>query len=184
MKRIEAIFCFEKNESCSKLYQVPTNHAPQARIQDFGQGGQQSFNPKGDPEPNLLKIRVFPLKFPKNCMIKKKIGGKGGPQAPLDPLLLLVGDTKKRMPTQITESNWKCGCSSSSTGTLAAPPLSCFAFPLPYGQNTFVHRNDTFFRSLKAQFLQDVCKLFWVVCPQEILKSNSSSTQDVFHGKY
>ena len=78
----------------------------QARIQDFGQGAQwsfdpnraqRSFDPKGaqwsfDPKEggrswaqNLLKIGVFPLKLPENCMILKKSWGQGGP--PVDPLL-------------------------------------------------------------------------------------------------
>ncbi len=43
---------------------------------------QWSFDPKGGPEPkHLLKIGVFPLKLPQNCMILKKSWGLGG----LDP---------------------------------------------------------------------------------------------------
>ena len=35
-------------------------------------GAQQSFDPKGVWAQNLLKIGVFPLKLPENCMILKK----------------------------------------------------------------------------------------------------------------
>ncbi len=54
---------------------------------DLSEGGQWSFDPKGGPwANNLLKIGVFPLKLPENCMILKKSWGQGGP-GPLDPLL-------------------------------------------------------------------------------------------------
>ncbi len=57
----------------------------QARIQDFGQGDPVKFWPQGEPwAQNLLKIGVFPLNLPENCMILKKSsrghGGQGDPQ--------------------------------------------------------------------------------------------------------
>ena len=45
----------------------------QGRIQDFGQGAQRSFDPRGDPEPKIFS------KLPDNCMILKIILGEGGP---------------------------------------------------------------------------------------------------------
>ena len=46
----------------------------QARIQNFGQGGQHSFDPNGGGPwaQNVLKMGVFPLNFPENCMIWNK----------------------------------------------------------------------------------------------------------------
>ena len=50
-------------------------------------GAQPSYNPKGGPWAQyLLKIGVFPLTLPENCMILKKCCWQGGP-GPLDPLL-------------------------------------------------------------------------------------------------
>ena len=51
----------------------------QAWIQDFGQGGQQSFDPKGALSPTFAHNRGFPLKMPQRCMIIKNLGGQGGP---------------------------------------------------------------------------------------------------------
>ncbi len=52
----------------------------------FSGWAQQSFDPKGGGwAQNLLKIGVFPLKLPENCMILKKSWGKGGPGPCLDP---------------------------------------------------------------------------------------------------
>ncbi len=49
----------------------------QAPIQDFGQGGQRSFDPRWrGPEPKI-KIEVFPLKLPENYMIQKNSWGPG-----------------------------------------------------------------------------------------------------------
>ncbi len=57
----------------------------QARIQDFGQGASGVLTQRGGgPEP-LLKIGIFPLKLPENCMILNKSGGRK--EGPLDPLL-------------------------------------------------------------------------------------------------
>ena len=48
----------------------------QGRIQDFGQWGPASFDPRGESlAQNLLKIVFFPLKSPENCMI---LGARGG----------------------------------------------------------------------------------------------------------
>ena len=55
-------------------------------------GAQQSFGPKGGAlSPKFAQIGGFPLTLPENCMIFKKSWGQGGlgPQAPLDPLLIL-----------------------------------------------------------------------------------------------
>ena len=56
----------------------------QARIQDFGQGGQRSFDPKGALSLQFAQNRGFPLKLPANCMILKKswVQGGPGPQGP------------------------------------------------------------------------------------------------------
>ena len=45
----------------------------------FWSGGQQSFDPKGGPEPKIAKNRGFPSKLPENCMILEKSWGQGGP---------------------------------------------------------------------------------------------------------
>ncbi len=48
-------------------------------IQDFGQGAQQSFDPRRGPEPKICS-----KKLPENCMILKISWGAG---PPLDPLV-------------------------------------------------------------------------------------------------
>ena len=64
-----------------------------ARIQDFGEGGQQSFDPKGgDLSPNLAQNRGFPLKIACKLHDFEEIlgargGGPGPPGPPLDPRL-------------------------------------------------------------------------------------------------
>ncbi len=44
----------------------------QARIRDFDQGGQRSFDPRGALSSKFSQNRGFPLKLPENCMILKK----------------------------------------------------------------------------------------------------------------
>ncbi len=56
---------------------------PQAPIQDFGQGWQQSFDPKGAWAQNLVKIGVLHLQLPENCMILEILGAGG--RAPRPP---------------------------------------------------------------------------------------------------
>ena len=56
---------------------------PQGRMQDFGQGGQRTFDPRGEA--------LSPI-FGQNCLKKlqdfwKKSWGQGSPGAPLDPLV-------------------------------------------------------------------------------------------------
>ena len=53
-------------------------------------GAQQSFDPKGFPEPKIcLKLGGFPKNCLKTAWFWRNLGGKGGraPRAPLDPLL-------------------------------------------------------------------------------------------------
>ncbi len=57
----------------------------QARIQDFGQGGQQSFNPKGGLSPKFAQNKGFSLKIAWKLHDFEEILGARG--APLDPLL-------------------------------------------------------------------------------------------------
>ena len=60
----------------------------QALIQDFGQGGASTvLTPMGGGgwAQNLLKIGVFSLKLPENCMILNKSWGKEGPGPPGPP---------------------------------------------------------------------------------------------------
>ena len=81
--RVHLILCFLS----VKCVLLPV-HLTQARIQDFGQGCPAEFWPQGGGvwAQNLLKIGVFPLTLPENCMILKKCCWQGGP-GPLDPLL-------------------------------------------------------------------------------------------------
>ncbi len=61
------------------------SYRSQTGIWDFGQGGQQSFDPKGGPKTqNKLKMGGFLLKLPENCMILKISLGQGvaGPPGP------------------------------------------------------------------------------------------------------
>ncbi len=53
----------------------------QGQIQDFGHGGQRSFDPRGWAEPKMCSKS---LKYPENYDFEKtNLGGKGaGPQAP------------------------------------------------------------------------------------------------------
>ena len=55
--------------------------------------GPVKFGPQGGAlNPNWLKIGLFPLKLPENCMILKKSWGQGGPGI-LDPLLSFLKQT-------------------------------------------------------------------------------------------
>ncbi len=55
-------------------------------------GPSRVLTPRGGAwAQNLLKIGVFPLKLPENCMMLKKHWGKG---TPLDPLLAIVWNMK------------------------------------------------------------------------------------------
>ena len=52
----------------------------------FWSGGpRRVLTPRGPWAHNLLKIRVFPLKLPENCMILKKSLGQRGPGPPGPP---------------------------------------------------------------------------------------------------
>ena len=67
------------------------------RIQDFGQGAPEG----GALSPQFAYSRFSPLKLPENCMIlKKKLGARGPPGCPLDPVVVNVTSTPNRLTLQ------------------------------------------------------------------------------------
>ncbi len=68
--------------------------AQQGRIQDFGQGGQWSFDPRGEsPGPAFPQNRGFALKLPETP----------GARAPLDPLVGI--ESRAPQPQQSRKKN-------------------------------------------------------------------------------
>ena len=63
------------------------SHNTQVQIQDFGQGAQWSFDPKGVGalSPKFAQNRGFPLKLPELPDFEEILGARG-----LDPLLIPV----------------------------------------------------------------------------------------------
>ncbi len=96
---MRALFC----RGLKSYTKMQVGGANQARIQDFGQGAQWSFDPKGGG-PWAQNRGLSQKKLPENCMILKKSWEQEGaraPRAPPDPplqMFLYLGEEHKQLP--------------------------------------------------------------------------------------